>query len=239
MMMLALYEFFIGPGLAVSLAVFGLGFTVRGIHYVRGLGWRQDRLSYRSMPTQAACGAAWSLCAWLLPFGSRSSREHPWLTLASVTFHGSMALLVFAQPGHAALRRVHSGEAWFALPQTASDCLTVVAIAALTVLAGRRLLSPVLRFLTTWRDWLLIGLCALMLGSGLLASLDSGGRFLEQLPQVSPWLVAHMGVSELFLVLAPFTFLAHMVFFFLSRIQIGIDFAVKRGGRKRGASFPW
>jgi len=206
---------------------------------VRGLGWRRDRLAYRAMPAQAALGAAWSLWAWLLPFGNRSSRSHPWLTLASVAFHGSLILLAIAQPGHAALRRIHSGAIWFALPQTASDALAVAALGALAILAGRRLLSPALRFLTTWRDWLLIVLCALMLGSGLLAGLDSGGRFLERLPQVSPWLVVHMGVSELFLILAPFTFLAHMVFFFLSRIQLGIDFAVKRGGRKRGAAFPW
>ena len=49
----------------------------------------------------------------------------------------------------------------------------------------------------------------------------------------------HMFSGELILILAPFTKLSHMALFFASRAQLGIDYAVKRGGASRGPAFPW
>lgn len=236
---MTVYAFLSGPGLVASLLVFGAGFSVRVGWYLRGLSWRRDRLAYHTCPVQAAQGAAWSLWRWLLPFGSRSARAHPVLTMASMVFHVCLLSLIMFQPGHAALRAAHGGGNWFALPLSVSDGLAVCAVAALVLLAVRRLCVPAVRFISTWRDWALLSLCFVMLVSGLLARLDSGGQSMNLLPHVSPWLLVHMAVSEVFLLLAPFTFLAHMVFFFLSRLHIGIDFAIKRGGRKRGAAFPW
>ena len=45
--------------------------------------------------------------------------------------------------------------------------------------------------------------------------------------------------GELFLILAPFTKLSHIVLYFMSRAQLGMDFAIKRGGGTRGGAFPW
>ena len=42
-----------------------------------------------------------------------------------------------------------------------------------------------------------------------------------------------------FLILAPFTKLSHIVLYFMSRGQLGMDFAIKRGGATRGPVFPW
>ena len=50
---------------------------------------------------------------------------------------------------------------------------------------------------------------------------------------------AHMFSGELILILAPFTKLSHIALFFASRAQLGIDYAVKRGGASRGPAFPW
>ena len=53
------------------------------------------------------------------------------------------------------------------------------------------------------------------------------------------WEVAHILTAEIFLIAAPFTKLSHIVLFFMSRAQIGMDYAIKRGGHNRGPAFPW
>jgi hypothetical protein len=43
--------------------------------------------------------------------------------------------------------------------------------------------------------------------------------------------------AEILLIIIPFTKLNHIVGFFLSRGQLGMDFGIKRGGEKR--DFAW
>jgi len=45
--------------------------------------------------------------------------------------------------------------------------------------------------------------------------------------------------GEAFLILAPFTKLSHIALYFMSRGQLGMDYAIKRGGATRGGVFPW
>ena len=52
-------------------------------------------------------------------------------------------------------------------------------------------------------------------------------------------MLVHVLTGELFLILAPFTKLSHIALFFMSRAQIGMDYAIKRGGAARGGAFPW
>ena len=49
----------------------------------------------------------------------------------------------------------------------------------------------------------------------------------------------HIFAAELVLILAPFTKLSHIVLYFMSRGQLGMDYAIKRGGASRGPAFPW
>ncbi len=234
--MTALYAFLSGPALTASLLVFGAGMLWRAGRYVAGLGWRRDQLAYRPWSVRALGAAGWSVWDWLV-CGTRSARGHRFLCFVSSLFHVSMILLLLFSPGHALLRREHIGFG-FSMHPALANAVTCLALLALGLLILRRLLVRAVRFLTRWKDWLLFALCAGTLLSGLCARLDSGGAFRERLPEVSPWLLAHMACGEVLLILAPFLF-SHMLFFFLSRMQIGLDFAIKRGGRKRGTGFPW
>jgi hypothetical protein len=54
------------------------------------------------------------------------------------------------------------------------------------------------------------------------------------MPAPSFWLIAHVLSGELLLIAIPLSKLSHVVKFFCSRIQLGIDFGVKRGGMKSG-----
>jgi nitrate reductase gamma subunit len=60
--------------------------------------------------------------------------------------------------------------------------------------------------------------------TGLLARYEVGNY--------SFWLLAHILSGELLLVAIPFTKLSHIVLFFATRAQLGMDYAIKRGGKK-------
>ncbi len=50
--------------------------------------------------------------------------------------------------------------------------------------------------------------------------------------------IAHIIAGEIWLIAIPFTKLSHFLTFFLSRIQIGMDYGIKRGGMK-SKGMPW
>jgi nitrate reductase gamma subunit len=99
------------------------------------------------------------------------------------------------------------------------------------MLLARRITLPQVRFLTDRKDIAILALCLFTLATGLIARFD--------LFAYDFILGLHMLSGEVILVLAPFTKLSHMALFFASRAQLGIDYAVKRGGASRGPAFPW
>ena len=229
---MSLHDLLAGPGLMVSLFIFAGGMLGHVLSYLCGLDWQKDRLAYRAGLRPGLIGAAWSILASMIPFAARASRSQPLATIACWLFHAGLILVALFLPGHEDIRRATFGWALsVGLPQPLADALTALALVGLCLLALRRTLIPEVRFLSTWKDWFILALCAASLGTGALARLHTGA--------VSNWLLAHMLVSECVLILAPFSRLSHMVRFFLSRGQLGMDYAVKRGGPKRGARFPW
>ena len=104
-------------------------------------------------------------------------------------------------------------------------------MAGILLLLARRLFSPVLRRLNSGGDWLVLLLTFLPFCTGLMARLDTSSY--------QTWIILHVLSGELFLILAPFTKLSHIVLYFMSRAQIGMDFAIKRGGATRGGAYPW
>ena len=95
-----------------------------------------------------------------------------------------------------------------------------------SVLAG---IGTVLLFLLKGVGILLLVLFVLV--AGFLARM--------QAPGYESWLLWHIFSAELVLILAPFTKLSHIVLYFMSRGQLGMDYAIKRGGASRGPAFPW
>lgn len=229
---MTLYALLAGPCLKISLFVFAGGMLGRVFWYLRGLDWQKDRVAYRTQVRRGLAGAAFSVGAWMAPFAARGSRSQPLATVACWLFHVGFILVALFLSGHEDIRRQAFGWAAFdGISPPLADVLTGLSLLGLCLLALRRALLPEVRFLSTWRDWWVLALCALVLASGALARLQTG--------TVSNWLLLHMVAAELLMVLAPFTRLSHMVLFFLSRGQLGMDYAVKRGGAKRGAFFPW
>ena len=221
--------FLTGPMFVIALLVFVLGMLGRMVWYVRGLDWRLDRVAYRPFFSFGLKGGLHSAVKWLIPFATDGWRKNPLLAAATFVFHLGAVLVPLFFVGHAVILRGVFGFSLPVLPAGLMDCLTVLTLAGLAALAVRRLCVRQARTLSTAGDWLLLLLVAMPVASGF-ASTHAGAEGAY---------MAHLITGTLFLLLAPFTRLAHCVLYFLSRIQIGMDFAIKRGGRTRGAFFPW
>lgn len=222
-------EFITGPLLYLSTMFFVLGMAVRIALYINGLDQRLDRVAYAANMSQGLQGAAYSIFAWLVPGFVRGWRAQPFLALSFFCFHCGAVLLPLFLLGHTVVIEYVFGISLPALPQAVGDILTLLAILGLVGLVWRRATVPAARALTTDTDWFILVLTALPFLTGAMGRITSDETVL----------LLHVLSAEIFLLIAPFTKLSHIVLFFMSRAQIGMDFAIKRGGEHRGPAFPW
>lgn len=225
-----MYAFLTGPFLWFVFAVFFVGLAWRVVWYVKGLSWQLDRVAYRAFPAAGAKGAARSIGFWLLPYGTHNWRQKPLFTAVFFGFHIGAVLVPLFLAGHAELLRERLGLAWPSLPQPLADTLTVIVLVSAVCIAVRRFALPEVRIVTTWYDYLLLAVATAPFATGFLAVMQVG--------DYGFWITAHILTGELLLLAIPFTKLYHVIGFFLSRAQLGMDFGIKRGGLK-GRSMPW
>ena len=220
-----------GPCFVASLLIFVVGLLVRAVWYVRGLDWRLERVAYAYHRDRSIPGALSSIAKWLLPGGTAGWRAQPVAMLAFFLLHFGAVLIPLFLLGHTVLLEQATGISLPSLPSSLADLLCIASLAGLGLLVLRRLFSPTVRQLNTWQDWFVLLLTFMPFFTGLMMKYDVNAY--------DTWLLLHVITGELFLVLAPFTKLAHIVLFFMSRAQLGMDYAIKRGGRARGGVFPW
>ena len=89
---------------------------------------------------------------------------------------------------------------------------------------------PEVRILTTSYDYFILFISVAPFITGLLARYEVGSYDF--------WLILHILFGEVLLIAIPFTKLSHIVLFFASRAQLGMDYAIKRGGLK-GKGMAW
>ncbi len=225
-------EFLTGPMLWASLIIFFGGMIFRAVWYVRGLDWKLDRVAYGPHLGQGFAGAFWSIISWLIPFRTFGWKKHPLMTLAFFLFHIGAIIVPLFLVGHNVILQSNFGFSLPTLPMQVADGFTIAAIIGIAIMAFRRIAKPEVRILTTPYDWFILILAAAPFVTGFVARLGMVADY-------NIWLLAHIIVSEILLILAPFTKLSHIVLFFMSRGQLGMDYAIKRGGSSRGAAFPW
>ena len=172
-----------------------------------------------------------SIVRWLIPFGTHGWRAQPFASTAFFLLHFGAVLLPLFLIAHTELLKSATGISLPQLPNWLADILTIAALVGLFLLVVRRLALAHVRILTDWQDWLILALVIIPFVSGFVARQEMGSY--------SFWLAVHLISGNLFLVLAPFTKLSHIVLYFGSRWQLGADFAIKRGDRNRGHSLPW
>lgn len=227
----ALYLFLTGPMFWIALAVCLIGLIVRVVLYIRGLNWQLDRVAYRSNPKLGAIGALRSIGYWLVPFGTRGWRRQPFMTLIFFGFHVGAVLIPLFLLAHNQFLAEKIGVSFgWTLGNGIADLLSWSVIVCALLLLGRRLALAEVRILTTPYDLLILALATAPFITGLLARYEVGNYYF--------WLITHILSGEILLIAIPFTKLSHIVLFFATRAQLGMDYAIKRGG-ERNAHLAW
>lgn len=225
-----MYEFVTGPLAWISFGIFFVGIIGRIVWYIRGLNWQLDRVAYTEHMKHGLIGAAKSIFHWLIPFGSRSWRFYPAMTVFFFLFHIGLVIVPLFLEAHLIILQERWGFRWFSISNTTADTLTILMMVAAVFLIMRRIALPEVRILTTAYDYLLLAITIAPFLTGFIAA--------HTVANYNAWIIAHVLTGELMLVAIPFTKLSHFVLFFMSRAQIGMDYGIKRGGMK-GRGLSW
>jgi len=225
-----MYDWLTGPGLWLSIAICLVGLFVRGIFYVKGLNWQLDRVAYTAHPKAGLKGALRSIFFWILPLGTRSWRAQPFMTVLFFVFHLGAVCIPLFLTAHTMIIKETFGISLVSLNQTIADIISWGVIISAVFLIFRRLVLPEVRILSTAYDYLILFLSVAPFITGLICRYEFGSY--------SFFLIVHIILGEILLISIPFTKLSHILLFFLSRAQLGMDFGIKRGGMK-GKGMAW
>jgi nitrate reductase gamma subunit len=225
-----MYAFLTGPMLWLSFAICIVGCAWRAVQYVKGLSWQLDRVPYGYYRDLAIKGALKSIFHWLTPYGSKSWRDKPVFAAAFFLLHIGLVLVPIFLYAHVLIVAERFGVSWPTLPAGLADLLTILAILAGLFIWLRRFGLAEVRIITSAQDILIMAISLAPLVTGFVAAHQTG--------EGNGWLLAHIVTGEIMLIAIPFSKLSHVVLFFCSRAQIGVDFGVKRGGQ-RGSGIVW
>jgi len=226
-----MYALLTGPMLWLTFAVFIGGLAWRVYSYFKGLDWKLDRVAYAAHRDFGIRGAVRSIGAWIMPFGSHGWRAKPIFTTLFFCFHIGIVIVPIFLAGHAVILKTRFGISWPAIPMVLADVLTILMLAAAVGIVIRRIALPEVRIVTSLYDYLLLVITVAPFVTGFMAVHQIGADY-------EFWLLAHILTAEIMLLAVPFTKLFHVVGFFLSRGQLGMDYGIKRGGMK-GTNMAW
>ena len=225
-----MYDFLTGPMLwATFLVSFG-GLLVRAVMYIRGLNWQLDRVAYRPNMSYGLRGGFRSILAFIIPFKARLWRVRPGFTIIFFAFHIGLLVTPIFLEAHNVMLRDAIGISLPALPSGVVDFLAWTCLVGGLFMVLRRIAFPEVRIITTFYDYLLLVITVMPFITGLVARYEMG--------DYNFWLMAHIISGEIWLLCLPFTKLSHAILFFMSRMQLGMDYGIKRGGMK-GSDMAW
>lgn len=215
------YDFVTGPLLWIAFLVFIIGSLMR-IAMLIYVSYAKDKPIYRYFRWKYVL-ATWG--RWLLPL-NRDVAKNPVFTILGYIFHFCLLVVPIWLSGHISLWEESRFEwSWTTLPDTWADWMTLVFLAVAVFFLLRRVLSPEVRLLSTFSDYLLLVVTALPFLTGYFlthGTLDSVGFLGDNMQLI------HILCGELMLILIPFTKLSHFIVFFFSRGATAIEFG-RRG----------
>ncbi|MCP4677376.1 MAG: nitrate reductase, partial [Deltaproteobacteria bacterium] len=145
-----MYEFVRGPLVWVALIVFVGGSLFKIIRMI-SLADKEKSV----IPTMSAKFGMRSLIRWVIPFATRNERLHPVVTVVSFAFHFCLLLTPLFVMGHAVLWQESWGISWWSLPAAVADGMTLVVIFGFLLLFLRRVTSPEVRNVTSFKDYVI------------------------------------------------------------------------------------
>ncbi|MBU0984173.1 MAG: respiratory nitrate reductase subunit gamma [candidate division Zixibacteria bacterium] len=213
-----MYEFSRGPLVWIAFAILFVGSVYRIVSAI--VLARKDKVVLPYMKWKFSLR---SLFHWSLPFGSHNMRIRPAFTVLSFLFHGCLLLTPLLTLGHVALVRESWGISWWSLPDGLSTMMTILVIIVGVFFVLRRIADPTVRFVTSYLDFVLVILVLAPFVTGLMAYYQVGNY--------ETVMIVHMWAGAIWLAMIPFTRIAHMLFFPLTRAYMGCEFGHVRSAR--------
>jgi nitrate reductase gamma subunit len=211
------YEFVTGPLAWLAFGIFVIGMIYRLISLHR-LASKKDKVIFNHL------SLAWSLKSivyWLIPFGSRSMREKPVVTIFTFVFHICLLGIPIFLLSHNILWDERWNISWWSLSETTADYLTLLFLVAAAGLIYRRIMAAEVKIVTTAYDYVLLAI--------VIAPFVTGYFAYHQWFHYKTVLIIHILCGEIMLIAIPFTKLSHMLLFFLTRAHIGSEMGQRRG----------
>ena len=194
-----------GPGFQIAVVIFIAGVIIR-LAEILMLGRKANLAEPKG--SEMASGLR-TIVTRSVPDASTFKRSAFTIT-AGYIFHIVLFVTIFLFAPHILLFKDVIGLSWPALPTPVVDAVAVVSIISMLAILVHRMRDNVLRFLSTWEDYLVWMVTILPLITGYMA--------FHRIGATAPTLLAiHILSVELLLVLFPFTKLMHAFTLFLSR----------------------
>ncbi|WDP86110.1 MAG: nitrate reductase [Desulfobacter sp.] len=212
-------DFIMGPMVWISVMIFIVGLILKVAGIVRKVREKESYIfSYMTLYHSLR-----SIGAWLIPFFPRATRQQPVFYAVSYIFHLALFVVPLFLSAHIVLVEEAFNVSWPALNDGVADILTVVIVAALGFFAGRRILVPEVKFLTSVKDFFLIFMVLLPFLTGFLAY--------HQVAAYEWMMIVHILSGELMLIIIPFSRFSHMITAPLTRAYMGSEFGNVRHAR--------
>ena len=211
-----MYELSRGPLVWIAFAILLIGSVYRIVSIARLA--KKDKVFWPYMNWGAGLR---SIMHWTLPYGSRNMRLRPVFTALSFLFHICLILTPILTVAHVMLWRESWGVSWWTLPDTLSKVMTIIVIVGALTFLLRRIANPTVRFVTSKSDFVLVVLVLAPFATGLMAY--------YQVFDYQTIIIIHMWTGAIWMAMIPFTRIAHMLFFPLTRAYMGSEFGHVRG----------
>jgi nitrate reductase gamma subunit len=209
-----MFEFVSGPLFWISLAICVAGSIYKLIHVIKLA--KKDKVV---LPYMRLSYSLKSLAHWVVPFGTRSMRIQPLFTVVAFSFHLCLLFTPLLLLAHQQLL----GIGFFHIPDAVAHFLTAIVIIGGLFFLQRRLLVPYVNNVTYVSDILLLLLVMAPFVTGFLAY--------YQWFDYRTVITLHMISGCVMLIIIPFTRIAHMLFFVLTRSYMACEFGYVRNSQ--------
>ncbi|MEJ2722710.1 MAG: nitrate reductase [bacterium] len=213
-----MYEFARGPLVWMAFIIFIGGSNYRVVSTIRHA--HKDKVVLPYMRWRYGLR---SILHWTVPFAAKNMRMRPAFVVLSFAFHICLFLVPLFTLGHIVMWEQSLGVSLWALPNSLSKVMTFIVIIGALSFLMRRLADPTVRFVSTAGDFILIALVVAPFITGLMAY--------YQLFNYQTVITVHMWFGAIWLAMIPFTRIAHMLYFPMTRAYMGCEFGFVRNAR--------
>ena len=205
----SIYNLVRGPLVWITFLVF-IGMSIYKVRRMHLMAKNDPTL----LPSIKPPAARKSILHWILPFGSRNWRMRWPVTVTTFVFHIGLVFTPIFLLSHNMLWYESWGISWWSLPENIADIMTLLVIVTSVIFLLRRIFAPDVRFVTSSDDFLILAISFFPFLTGFLA-------YHEWLLPYKPMVILHILFGEAMLIAIPFTRLAHMFYFFMTRALMG------------------